>query len=186
MPAISSDPSPCWWIGNMRSSRTPSTTWPASPSTIRACGCEVRSCLARRASPTLTAPCGCELYAQLFDSLNRLWEQAEALRGLAGRRNLRFSERHRGFEAGSCRERILIGSRGGSAEMDSLCFLGATSAPFWRRPGLLIYRARTLPKRGRLAGWLVQPIPANPAIHRLFHRNLTPKAALSLCHPMAG
>src|SRR5258707_10005017 len=52
-------PSPCWWIGNMRSWRTPSTTWPASPSTIRACGCEAGSCLAWRASPTLTAPCGC-------------------------------------------------------------------------------------------------------------------------------
>jgi hypothetical protein len=112
------------------------------------------------------------------------------------------------------KERTLIGSRGGTAEMDSLCFLGANSAPFWRRPGLLIYRARTLPKRGleirlgeqvrgipgfvielnslprhgalSVAGWLVQPIPVNPAIHRLFHRNRTPKAALSLRHPMAG
>ena len=136
------------------------------------------------------------------------------------------------------KERTLIGSRGGTAEMDSLCFLGANSAPFWRRPGLLIYRAHTLPKRGleirwptvlseeigeglvgkllevlhaifgeqvqgipgfvielnslpghgalSVAGWLVQPIPVNPTIHRLFHRNRTPKAALSLRHPMAG
>jgi hypothetical protein len=51
------------------------------------------------------------------------------------------------------KERILIGSRGGTAEMDSLCFLGATSAPFWRRPGLLIYRAHTLPKRGLEIRW---------------------------------
>jgi hypothetical protein len=31
--------------------------------------------------------------------------------------------------------------------------LGATSAPFWRRPGLLIYRAHTLPKRGLEIRW---------------------------------
>jgi hypothetical protein len=45
--------------GNMRNSPTRSTTWPASPSTIRACGCAAGSCLARRASPTPTAPCDC-------------------------------------------------------------------------------------------------------------------------------
>jgi hypothetical protein len=37
--------------------------------------------------------------------------------------------------------------------MDSLCFLGANSAPFWRRPGLLIYRAHTLPKRRLEIRW---------------------------------
>jgi hypothetical protein len=51
------------------------------------------------------------------------------------------------------KERILIGARGGTAEMDSLRFLGATSAPCRRQPGLLIYRAHTLPKRGLEIRW---------------------------------
>src|SRR5215831_18132320 len=46
----------------------------------RACGCEGRSCLPRRATTDANGAVRLRLHAQLFDSLNRLWEQAEALR----------------------------------------------------------------------------------------------------------
>jgi hypothetical protein len=44
---------------------------------------------------------------------------------------------------------------------------------------------RTIAKR-RAAQWRGADIPVTPAIHRLFHRNRTPKPAFSLRHPMAG
>ena len=63
----------------MRSSRTPPTTWPASLSIIPGLLLRGEELLATAGITDANGAVRLRLYAQLFDSLNRLWEQAEAL-----------------------------------------------------------------------------------------------------------